>query len=157
MDAQQAKMKILFLDIDFVLNSHKFEIEEAHSDRPYRPYYSEIDPKALAVLIKILETDSSLQIVIHSSWRDEISLNDFKKIFSSFDFPIERIQETTKPLIDKAQSIELWIKEHPFVTQFVILDDDGLFGLRHPLYSRFYRVPTRGLNSSDISEILKKI
>ena len=47
METEQVKIKVIFLDIDNVLNSHKFSLQESESGRPYLPYLSELDPKEL--------------------------------------------------------------------------------------------------------------
>ena len=149
-------MKILFLDIDFVLNSHKFEIQRDIKGEAYTPYYSEIDPQCISVLNQVLEQRPSLKIVISSSRRDSLSLEEFKKLFSHFGVKEEKIIDTTSSGVKKETSIEQWIKENS-PSSFVVLDDDYLFDKDHKFHKNFYRVSTIGLTPKDIPEILNLI
>lgn len=146
---------ILFLDIDFVLNSHKFELQRRASKSTFTPYLDEIDPRCLKVLKVLLAKYPNLMIVISSDWRKELDLKKFRTIFSHFTFDSNRIIGVTRSSAPKAQSIRLWLKKNKKVKQYLILDDDGLFEMNDKEYPFFYRVPTRGLLSSDLPHICK--
>ena len=156
MKTQHKHLKILFLDIDFVLNSHKFEIQRDVKGGPYTPYYSDIDPKCITLLNEILTKRPNLKIVISSSWRADLSLTEFKKMFSHFGVDQEKIIDTTSSDMEKSKSIEKWVKDYSPLAS-IILDDDFLFEKDHPLYPNFYRVSTTGLTKKDLPEILKLI
>ena len=69
-------MKVLFLDIDGVLNhdyfySHLSEIKLAHNNYPY----TEFDPKCVEELNRILDSTNA-KLVVSSSWRVESNLQD---------------------------------------------------------------------------------
>lgn len=146
--------KLLFLDIDFVLNSHRWDLQRSAANHPYIPYYSEIDPSCLILLEEILKLEPQVDVVISSSWRDDLSLQQFKDLFSQFNFPVHKIIAVTEPLIDKAKAIENYLKTNP-CTSFVILDDDFLFPMDHPYFKNFYKVTKAGLRKEDIAPVLK--
>lgn len=129
------KDKILFLDIDGVLNSDRFSRTVLVDNSPYG---LELDPKAISLLKIFLETHDQLKIVISSSWRDTLSLTQFQELFATHGI-IDRIIDLTSSEVGKAASIELWIQTHR-PRKFAILDDDQLFDLPHRLHR--YQVKT---------------
>ena len=147
-------MKILFLDIDYVLNSHKFEIQRSIKGEPYEPYFSDIDPRCTNLLNHILKKEKDLKIVISSSWRDSLTLKEFQDLFSRFNVSKDKIIGTTSSEVDKPESIEIWVRENN-PKKFVILDDDFLFDKSHKLYNNFYRVSTKSLQEEDIPQIIE--
>ena len=149
-------MKIIFQDIDYVLNSHKFEISRDIKNEPYIPYYSEIDPDCISRLNKILSIDTEIKIVISSDWRSDLSLMEFKKLFSHFNINPDRVIDKTSSNVNKKKSIELWIKENN-PSNFIILDDDRIFGMEEPLYNNFYKVKSSALDDNDVEQITKII
>lgn len=107
-------MKILFLDVDGVLNSAEFFCRNKHIVRP-----SEVDPKAVKRILRVLEATGA-QIVLSSSWRHVPEL-------------IERLIQAGLPIMDKttvlldqprSAEIRAWLDEHPETTSFAIIDDD---------------------------------
>ena len=118
-------MKVIFLDIDGVLNHQKHYEWLMTTNEPtlmQRVYpYSEFNPKSCQLLNEIIkETDA--QIVVSSSWRldGEARLN---ALFKHFDLP--RIYSIT-PCLNTARGIEIdaWLAAHPEVDKYIILDDD---------------------------------
>ena len=146
-------MKVIFQDIDYVLNSHRFEIErDLNSNEPFVPLYSEIDPQCMVRLKKILESNNNIKIVISSDRRSNFSLAEFKKLFEHFNISASKIIGTTSSDIKKQNSIELWIKKNN-PSNFLILDDDNLFDLSHPLHKHFYKVKSSSLDDNDVMKI----
>lgn len=147
-------MDVLFLDIDYVLNSDQYERLQFAQNKPFVPYYSEIDPRCISLLNQVLEALPSLKIVISSSWRDSLSLAEFQKLFTHFNLNREII-DTTSSDMTKADSIRLWVKENK-PKKFIILDDDSLFDLKDSLYKNFYKVSTASLQPSDVDKIVNQ-
>lgn len=129
------QQKILFLDIDGVLNSERYikRIGELFDNPDYQ-----IDPEAVSILNKLISI-CKVDIVLSSTWR---------LAFSSHPSPIEAVQKmlehygitgkvvgvtpsiyTKTGLIYLSQSrsyeIQAWLDEHVEIKDFVILDDDG--------------------------------
>jgi len=114
-------LKILFLDIDGVLNSEIYYKNLSHSDNGM----SRFDPNSVE-LIKKLVQEFSLQIVISSTWRygaaDRLmhELKDSKLIGYLYN-------EWFTPVIHPAHrgtEIKLWLDLHPEVFDYIIIDDD---------------------------------
>ena len=118
-------MKVIFLDIDGVLNHQKHYEWLMTTNEPtlmQRVYpYSEFNPKSCQLLKDIIdETDA--QIVVSSSWRLD-GENRLNSLFKYFGLP--RIYSTT-PCLNTARGIEIaaWLSAHPDVDKYIILDDD---------------------------------
>jgi hypothetical protein len=109
-------LKIIFLDIDGVLNN-----ESLFSKQKPEP----IDSTAIRLLNELI-TDTGACIVISSSWRIAYSLYQLQKLLTTvgFRFP-EKIIGATSDLSGqvRGQEIALWLQQVP-VKSFVILDDD---------------------------------
>lgn len=100
-------MKVLFLDIDGVLNiSNKF---------------SKASVKNLNLL---LSSNPDLKIVISSSWRRK-GLDFVKKVLSKEGIDSSKIIGATdlKDVDDRGHHIERYLEDHKEVTNFVIIDD----------------------------------
>ena len=118
-------MKVIFLDIDGVLNHQKHYEWLMTTNEPtpmQRVYpYSEFNPKSCQLLNDIIkETDA--QIVVSSTWRLD-GVAKLNNIFKYFGLP--RIYSTT-PCLNTARGIEIaaWLAAHPEVDKYIILDDD---------------------------------
>lgn len=159
--------KVLFLDIDGVLNSnfwndsHKAEISDG-------TLIDEEKIKLLASLVK--ETDS--EIILHSGWRfwfdtelkplcteanKLVQLLEKENLYISGvtpDLTTEEIRKTKKFSLVKADEILLWINLHNSVTEWVVLDDLDL----HNEQIRRHQVktdPTIGLNLENVKQAKK--
>lgn len=113
--------KILFLDIDGVLNSEVYYKSSFKSDNSS----SRFDPKSVELIKKLVE-EFSLQIVISSTWRygatDRLmhELKNSKLIGYLY-------HEWFTPVIHPAHrgtEIKLWLELHPEVSDYIIIDDD---------------------------------
>lgn len=130
-------MRVLFLDIDGVLNSY----QSAHFFNrirnirgpfpkfldPYNQNHGELCPIAISNLEYILETLKDLKIVISSTWRLGCALKDLKAIFPMSELIRERIIDAT-PVLSRAprgDEIKKWLMScKTKVSDFAVLDDD---------------------------------
>jgi hypothetical protein len=126
-------MKIVFLDIDGVLNSHAYSVERNLADPthemragflPKNPRFwaPMIDKKAMPRLNKIIaETDA--KIVISSSWRHANPAKKMQTILELAGFVGEVIDQT--PVMEGPRSWEIssWLAANATAKRFVILDD----------------------------------
>lgn len=128
-------MKVIFLDIDGVLNSEKFWTEETlpkrwlnarreGKNRDEQSALANIDRKAVELLNKIVkETDA--EIVISSTWKNDSNL-PYKLRYMGLIKPYYGIT----PYSDtrhRGTDIKLWLdlyKEDNTEIKYVILDDD---------------------------------
>ena len=142
-------MKVIFLDIDGVMNSTEEMIAL------YNQYGSSIDntlpSPTKCNLLKQLVEETGAKVVLSSSWR--LSLNAIQKLIDLFetynlvlsgftchevdskkfkDSPYEDIKPRYQHTIgdfgtyieDRGAEIAAWLLDHPKVSNFVILDDE---------------------------------
>lgn len=121
-------MKIVFLDIDGVLN----HIEMAYIDHRF----PSIDPKAMDRLNMIIN-ETGAKVVISSTWRKRHSVRTFQQLFNSKGFTGEVIDRTpseqtgsrngapSMPYGPRGDQIQAWLSFEKGVEAFVILDDDS--------------------------------
>lgn len=117
-------MKILFLDIDGVMNYHKLLLAEG---------IDAISEPALD-LLKMIVFATDAKIVLSSTWRlwEDARATVRKRLGTrGMDFI-----DVTKELrikfsrsAPRADEIKEWLERHPEVTNFAILDDDPDAGL----------------------------
>jgi hypothetical protein len=129
-------MKIIFLDIDGVLNHERFykeRFEKRYEEGAIAHPYSEIDPECITNLNKLIE-ETGAKVVISSTWRHsglEYCLDVLK--FHGFEGDI--IGVTPDLRHDdclRGNEILKWIKNNKHLvgdyynfTEYVILDDDS--------------------------------
>ena len=145
-------MRVIFLDIDGVCNSEAYvrKLEERHRQLghadPTRPkrdttcdcfkLYHQIDRAAVARLNRLVEVTDA-KIVISSSWRKLFDPPELHRILTEHGLVAEIIGETPDGPNDpemlatfghldrifRGHEIDLWLRKHPEVVRFVILDD----------------------------------
>ena len=159
--------KVIFLDIDGVLNSnfwnnsHSVEISEGR-------YVDEDKVLLLAKLVK--ETDA--HIIMHSGWRfwfDE-DLKPTRKeagylvnMFEKYDLRIagvtpdlttEEIRRTKKFSKVKAEEILAWLEAHPETDRWLVIDDLDLHNEAIEL-RQVRTVAETGLTESDVKKAIE--
>ncbi len=159
--------RALFLDIDGVLNSsfwnngHQREISDG----------TLIDEEKIKLLACLVNKANS-KIILHSGWRIwfDPALKplrvEAKRLVELLgkeglhidgvtpDLTTEEVRKTKKFSLVKADEILLWLKSHPDVTEWVVLDDLDL----HNLQVEQHQVrpdPTMGLTVGDVEKALK--
>ena len=116
-------MKVIFLDIDGVLNGDLFVPTD---DTPGVL----IDDMRLELIRHIVD-ETGAEIVLSSSWKghwgrsnsecDETG-NEINRIFAAKGLSI--FDKTPNYHNDRKQEIIDWLREHPEVSQFVVIDDN---------------------------------
>lgn len=123
-------MKIVFLDVDGVLNR----------ELPGEP---ELDPDLLALLRGLLRRTGAC-VVLSSSWRYDHTPAQMEDVLTRAGCPCRVIGSTPTALEDvnvpcgqirqRGHEIVTWLEEHPEVISYVVLDDmDDMPGVRHRL------------------------
>lgn len=138
-------MKIIFLDIDGVLNSSQYR------DQLGMRYYSQIiDRRKMPLLKKIVE-ETGAEIVLSTSWRK------FWNPGENQDDPVgqcicDLFRESglwirgKTPVLENAgrgDEIQTWLNRNPCIDGYVILDD-GDFGWSPSLRAHFVRTDLGG-------------
>lgn len=137
-------MKVIFLDIDGVLNTevymrHLFYIHEQigvkdykaiKASKLYRDEYGHwLDPMAVDMLKWVIEATEA-KIVISSTWRNS-GLEVMQEMWASRSLPGDVISITpnhrprTGTSLQRGKEIQEWLDQHPEVTHYVIIDDDA--------------------------------
>lgn len=124
-------MKIVFLDIDGVLNSIKWLTEQYNINQSFT-YRSEneFDPEAVKLMSNFIEQVNA-GVVISSSWRCLHSLQEISDFLVlkgwTAPLPFDVTPRTDKGF--RGDEINMWLQKHPEIINYVIFDDDGDF---HP-------------------------
>ena len=162
-------MKIIFLDIDGVLNSelwnkdNEMEINEGKF----------IDPQKVRCLSRIIN-ETEAKIVLHSGWRFWFDGNIMPlrkeaeyivEIFKNYDLNIYdktpdlttvEIRKSKKFSIVKAQEILLWLDQHDNIEKYVIFDDLDLNNKETDLF-HIKIDGLRGLTKENVEEAIRML
>jgi hypothetical protein len=125
-------MKILFLDIDGVLNSWRWYKSLALKGRqPSMMPDDQIDPKAVTRLNKVIERTGA-KVVVSSTWRLMRTVTELQQVLNRFGFVGEVVGKTPRLHRDgdgnqlyRGHEIQQWLDENPGVELFAIVDDDS--------------------------------
>lgn len=132
-------MKVLFLDVDGVLNSR--------STTNFSDLYP-IDPY-MAFLVGRIQLQTDCEVVLSSSWRNHPE-------------GVENVSKRVVKLLDKTPNIDsfrgnevkAWLDEHPEVENYAILDDDGNF---HPDQHLFQTTFETGLTDEIAEKVIEHL
>jgi hypothetical protein len=109
-------MKVLFLDIDGVLNSAKTCC--AFGGYPFTmDHIGAFDQAAIRLIQRLC--DQGVQVVLSSSWRND---KDWETYGPGLGLPI--IDRTPSSMGPRGSEIKQWLDAHPEVEQYAIVDDD---------------------------------
>jgi len=123
---KQTEMKIIFLDIDGVLNCAEWAQKE-YDKGNIHALQENFDTAAIVHLNTIIE-QSGAKVVISSSWRLMYSLAHIETLLIKHGFKgvILGITPPRQSLTSRrGNEIQAWLASVPQVTKFVILDDDS--------------------------------
>lgn len=148
-------MKVLFLDIDGVLNSTTWLAIRrecgTHDDEPH-PQVSRLDPTAVKLLNEIIERTGA-KIVVSSTWR-MFGLESVNEVLREAGATVQAIDVTPDfgPLIHpeiidaitagesmqkilaiaavRGREIQDWLDRHPEASEVAIVDDDTDMGAK---------------------------
>jgi hypothetical protein len=112
-------VKVLFLDIDGVLNSHRTAV--AFGAFPYcavkhRDRFDEVAIRLISGLCK----RADVSVVLSSSWRAD---RNWSRIGPALGLPI--VDRTPSLAGPRGEEIAAWLAEHPEVENYAIVDDDN--------------------------------
>lgn len=113
-------MKVVFLDIDGVLNCHRTAI--AFGGIPHttaRNGRAALDEVAIRLIGGIVRT-AGAKVVLSSTWRKHADWEDYGP---ALDLPI--IDRTPSCSGFRGEEIAKWLLEHPEVESYAIIDDDS--------------------------------
>lgn len=138
-------MKILFLDIDGVLNSSTYRTQMGMR------YFSEIIDRRKMPLLKHIVEETGAEVVLSSTWRkfwnegepqlDSVGQH-INEVFAEFGLSVY----SKTPVLENAGrnvEIKVWLDEKRYVDGYVILDDKD-FGWSADLRAHFIRTDQSG-------------
>lgn len=127
-------MKVLFLDVDGVLNSHKFLYRG--DGRCDKEWINMLDPAACARLERVL-SETGAVVVLSSSWRAHFTAKQFEELIRPL-VPSARVVDRTRngygetdarvvvTSSERGFQIQEWLNDCPReVTAFAIVDDSS--------------------------------
>lgn len=113
-------MKILFLDIDGVLNSTRSCVGLGYIPHDVKPKDLPYFDQVALGLVRNLCTETGAQIFLSSSWR---ILHDVKHLGVALDIPI--IDKTPVLNTIRGKEIAAWLSDRNDVQRYAIVDDDS--------------------------------
>lgn len=158
-------MKVLFLDIDGVLNSYR-SIAAGYQFYNCSSLMRELqlgtaanagfDPTAVN-LLRQAQADIGFKIVISSTWRLSFNINHFHKIFDLYGWDTRSaiISSTQSTDTIRGDEVKLWLDSNPEVKQYVILDDSMDF-LEEQLDRCVFTKYEEGMTYATFAEIYRK-
>lgn len=135
-------MKILFLDIDGVCNS-------AATAQRHQGFIG-IDPY-MAFLVGKIQLDTGCEVVLSSTWRlHELFREEVRKQVVNFIDITPNLGNGGRHSAKRGREVRKWLRKHPEVTRYAILDDDNDFYKSQPLFQTSW-------NTGLTPEIAKKV
>ena len=150
-------MKIIFLDIDGVLNSLNYR------RRMGMQYFSEIIDRQKMPLLKKIVDVTDAKIVLSTTWRKywnegetqpDPAGENINRIFGEYGISVY----SKTPVLEnsgRAAEIKAWLRRNPYVDGFVILDDKD-FGWPAELRAHFIWTDLNGdgLEEAQVQEVI---
>ena len=126
MGRKKSHLKVLFLDVDGVLNSARYLRENPGAfDR--KDESKHFDPAACARLDRVLFSTGA-KVVVSSTWRLTNTTSQIERFLISRGAASARIIGATPPSwagSRRGDEIQEYLDGHPGVTRFAIVDDDS--------------------------------
>lgn len=122
-----ANTKIIFLDIDGVLNTHKYTVQTKDDEEHA---YKFLDRNKIKLLKHIVDTTNA-RLVLSSTWRNSFAANLEPTDYLSTSLTsalknegLELYSKTEHLNDDRYTEIKTWLKNYPEINKFVIIDDN---------------------------------
>ena len=151
-------MKVIFLDIDGVLNSTSWFISEYYlgckASESIPPI--KINREKLGLLKYIIDKTDA-KIVISSVWRYNRLISEFREIFEEFGWKSAPVIDITPRFNEenRGREIDHWLRKHK-VRNFAIIDDDSDMTEEQITNGHFFQTDTReGLTYKTSQEIIE--
>lgn len=138
----RGEMKVIFLDVDGVLNSRAWAMLHGYGHLPMHGVMPtkedvKLDPSCVARLhwvVKEASQSDQVCIVVSSSWRYGATIEQFQKMFELYGWPGAPVIDMTPisgaGLSGRGVEVERWLDENAQragVVKYVCIDDDADF------------------------------
>lgn len=128
------KINVIFLDFDGVINTLVYDEKEKRI-RYFYPDDGKVNDRTAIEYINLLGEKTEANVVVSSSWRIGETLASLQEILYNSGLRLDVIGKT--PRMDyhiRGEEIQEYLKYHPEVDKFIIIDDDEDMGeLTHRL------------------------
>lgn len=151
-------MKVIFLDVDGVLNSDEYLDSTKKAD--VQGIQRHIDVSKIRLLKKAID-ETGAKVVLTSSWRLTNDLGSLRELFANYSIYLDKT-----PFIDNQRGVEIrkWLATKQNVDDFVILDDEVFESYDEELLKKLIQISDKngtslgeGLSPEDIDEIIKRL
>lgn len=151
-------MKVIFLDVDGVLNSNDYIDEAKRLNKEGIERY--VDVEKIKLLNKAIK-ETGAKIVLTSSWRLGIDMSNLRELLARYGIWID-----ATPFINHERGLEIkqWMVEHPGTDDFVILDDEIFDSFDNNLMENLIKISDgdgislgEGLQPKDIEQVIQKL
>ncbi len=124
-------MKIIFLDMDGVLNC--YDTTDRIVFPPWNQTFLGLDNDKVQLLSKLVQ-ETGAKVIISSSWRENFKPQELQKTLNERGFTGEVVGETPKSYEqvgfglpskrgDRSDEIQAWLAANPGLESFVVVDD----------------------------------
>ena len=151
-------MKVIFLDIDGVLNSDEYFDKIKKLD--IKGIEGMIDVEKIKLLKKAID-ETGAKVVLISSWRFTTNAQSLKVLLANYEIHVD-----STPFIQNKRGLEVkkWLLDNEGVEDFVILDDEIFDTYDEWLIKHLIKISSgnghnfgEGLLPKDVDEIIKKL
>lgn len=151
-------MKVIFLDIDGVLNSDEY------LDKVKNSYIQGIERDIDVGKVKLLKRaidETGARVVLSSSWRYTRNARYLKELLANYEIRVD-----STPYIQDIRGLEIkkWLSENQGVEDFIILDDEIFDSFDEELIKKLVKVSNgngrslgEGLLPKDVDEIIERL
>lgn len=151
-------MKVIFLDVDGVLNSDEYFDKIRNLD--IQGIEREVDIEKIKLLKKAIDKTGA-KVVLSSSWRYTKYAQYLKELLSNYDIYVD-----STPFIENERGLEIkkWLSDNQDAEDFVILDDEIFDSYDESLIKNLIKTSNgngrnfgEGLLPRDVDEIIKRL
>lgn len=151
-------MKVIFLDIDGVLNSDEYLDKVKNSD--IQGIERDIDVEKVKLLKRAID-ETGARVVLSSSWRYTRNARYLKELLANYGI---RVDSTPYIRDERGLEIKKWLSENQGVEDFIILDDEIFDSFDEELIKKLVKVSNgngrslgEGLLPKDVDEIIERL
>lgn len=151
-------MKVIFLDIDGVLNSDEYLDKVKNSD--IQGIERDIDVGKVKLLKRAID-ETGARVVLSSSWRYTRNARYLKELLANYEI---RVDSTPYIRDERGLEIKKWLSENQGVEDFIILDDEIFDSFDEELIKKLVKVSNgngrslgEGLLPKDVDEIIERL
>lgn len=151
-------MKVIFLDIDGVLNSDEYVDRVKKTD--IQGIERDIDIEKVKLLKRAID-ETGAKVVLSSTWRYTKNARYLKELLANYGIRLD-----STPYIQDKRGLEIkkWLSENQGVEDFLIIDDEIFDSFDEGLMKKLVKISNgngrslgEGLLPKDVNEIIERL